>query len=428
MFTFTPKPPERQRQHAPAVRRDPDPGGAGLRRQAGRRGRRPPGRAADRPRRAAAARSTRARTSTSWTETARDPRRPELAGRAVPPALADRRCEITGPTSRKMTDQRAELRRVGVDGRLRGRHRAELVQHHRRPDQPVRRAARRRSTSPTSPARSTRSARRRRPIMVRPRGWRLCEKHITADGRPLPASVVDFGLYFFHNAQWLIEQRRRPVLLPAEAGEPPRGAAVERPVHPGAGTAGHPGRHHPGDRADRDVPGRVRDGGDPLRAARPHVRPERRPLGLHLQLHQDVRRGAGKEYVLPDRAADHHDDADDARLHRAAGGHLQAARRPADRRDGRVRADQGRRRAVPRRRWRRSPRTRPARPTTASSAPGWRTRRWCRPAWTRSPDRARRAALAGRDRRGRAGRRSAPTRRRSPSPACGPTSPSRCAT
>ena len=48
--------------------------------------------------------------------------------------------------------------------------------------------------------------------------------------------------------------------------------------------------HHPGDRADRDHPGRVRDGRDPLRAARPLRRPQRRPLGLHLQHHQEVPR------------------------------------------------------------------------------------------------------------------------------------------
>ena len=42
-------------------------------------------------------------------------------------------------------------------------------------------------------------------IVVRPRGWRLCEKHISVHGRPLPAALVDFGLFFFHNAQQLID-------------------------------------------------------------------------------------------------------------------------------------------------------------------------------------------------------------------------------
>lgn len=47
-------------------------------------------------------------------------------------------------------------------------------------------------------------------IIVRPRGWHLCEKHITIDSRPLSASLVDFGLYFFHNAAALIERGQGP--------------------------------------------------------------------------------------------------------------------------------------------------------------------------------------------------------------------------
>ncbi|MEV7416171.1 malate synthase A [Streptomyces sp. NPDC089919] len=38
-------------------------------------------------------------------------------------------------------------------------------------------------------------------LMVRPRGWHLLEEHLEFDGRPLPASLVDFGLYFFHCAR-----------------------------------------------------------------------------------------------------------------------------------------------------------------------------------------------------------------------------------
>ncbi|MFI1148073.1 hypothetical protein [Streptomyces sp. NPDC020817] len=35
-------------------------------------------------------------------------------------------------------------------------------------------------------------------IMVRPRGWHLLEEHLEIDGRPVSASLVDFGLYFLH--------------------------------------------------------------------------------------------------------------------------------------------------------------------------------------------------------------------------------------
>ncbi|MGW4372394.1 malate synthase [Streptomyces albidoflavus] len=36
---------------------------------------------------------------------------------------------------------------------------------------------------------------------VRPRGWHLEEEHLEYDGSPVPAALVDFGLYFFHCAQ-----------------------------------------------------------------------------------------------------------------------------------------------------------------------------------------------------------------------------------
>ncbi|MWL55383.1 malate synthase A, partial [Escherichia coli] len=47
---------------------------------------------------------------------------------------------------------------------------------------------------------------RKRPTLImRPRAWHLCEKHLTVDGRPISATLVDFGLFFFHNAQTLID-------------------------------------------------------------------------------------------------------------------------------------------------------------------------------------------------------------------------------
>jgi malate synthase len=38
-------------------------------------------------------------------------------------------------------------------------------------------------------------------LLVRPRGWHLPEKHLLIDGKPASASLVDFGLYVFHNGQ-----------------------------------------------------------------------------------------------------------------------------------------------------------------------------------------------------------------------------------
>lgn len=47
-------------------------------------------------------------------------------------------------------------------------------------------------------------------IVVRPRGWHLVEKHLVVDERPLSASLVDFGLYFFHCAQRQIDAGSGP--------------------------------------------------------------------------------------------------------------------------------------------------------------------------------------------------------------------------
>lgn len=47
-------------------------------------------------------------------------------------------------------------------------------------------------------------------LMVRPRGWHLEEKHILIDNKPISASLFDFGLFFFHNAQKLIDKGSGP--------------------------------------------------------------------------------------------------------------------------------------------------------------------------------------------------------------------------
>lgn len=47
-------------------------------------------------------------------------------------------------------------------------------------------------------------------LLVRPRGWHLVEKHIMAGNEPMVGALVDFGLYFFHNAKTLIEKGRGP--------------------------------------------------------------------------------------------------------------------------------------------------------------------------------------------------------------------------
>ncbi len=43
-------------------------------------------------------------------------------------------------------------------------------------------------------------------LLVRPRGLHLNERHFTVDGEEMSGSLVDFGLYFFHNIKWLLSQ------------------------------------------------------------------------------------------------------------------------------------------------------------------------------------------------------------------------------
>src|SRR5436853_4124101 len=47
-------------------------------------------------------------------------------------------------------------------------------------------------------------------LVVRPRGWHLLEKHLLVDGQPASASLFDFALYFFHNAQELVARGTGP--------------------------------------------------------------------------------------------------------------------------------------------------------------------------------------------------------------------------
>ncbi|GAA0809775.1 malate synthase A [Spirilliplanes yamanashiensis] len=130
----------------------------------------------------------------------------------VPPApadLTDRRVEITGPTERKMTINAlnsgakvwlADLEDANtphwsnvVDGQ---RNLYEAVRRTIALDTPTKRYELGGGPYPT--------------IVVRPRGWHLDERHLPVDGRPAVGALVDFGLYFFHNAHELLERGSGP--------------------------------------------------------------------------------------------------------------------------------------------------------------------------------------------------------------------------
>jgi malate synthase len=47
-------------------------------------------------------------------------------------------------------------------------------------------------------------------LMVRPRGWHMAERHVLVDGKPISASLFDFGLYLFHCARPLMKKGSGP--------------------------------------------------------------------------------------------------------------------------------------------------------------------------------------------------------------------------
>ena len=188
----------------------------------------------------------------------------------VPAALQCRRVEITGPIDAKMV---INAFNSGADSYMtdfedsNAPNWTNLIQGQVNLVQAIRRTL----TFEQASAAGTKRYRLNDKIatlQVRPRGWHLDEKHVLVDGQRVSGGIFDFALFMFHNAQGAARARRRPVLLPAQAREPSRGAAVERHLRRDAERARPAAGHDQGDRADRDDPRGVRDGRDPLRAAR----------------------------------------------------------------------------------------------------------------------------------------------------------------
>jgi len=47
-------------------------------------------------------------------------------------------------------------------------------------------------------------------LFVRPRGWHMVDRNVHVDGEPISASILDFALYFYHNARKLLDSGSRP--------------------------------------------------------------------------------------------------------------------------------------------------------------------------------------------------------------------------
>jgi malate synthase len=128
----------------------------------------------------------------------------------APADLRDRRVEITGPTDAKMTINAlnsganvwlADLEDANTP------HWSNVVG-----GQVALRRAIRGELTYVNPAgkRYEVNGAHQPTIVMRPRGWHLSERHIRVDGMPVAGALVDFGLYFFHNAQALLDHGSGP--------------------------------------------------------------------------------------------------------------------------------------------------------------------------------------------------------------------------
>jgi len=119
----------------------------------------------------------------------------------VPEDLQNRRVEITGPVDRKMVinglnsgancfmadfeDAHSPTWEGTLDGQANLRDAVRNTIEYVSPE-----GKRYRLNNPVAT------------LLVRPRGWHLPEKHVLVDGEPASASLLDFALYFFHNARY----------------------------------------------------------------------------------------------------------------------------------------------------------------------------------------------------------------------------------
>jgi len=132
---------------------------------------------------------------------------------AAPADLLDRRVEITGPTERKMA---INALNSGARVWLADLEDANTPHWHNVISGQVNLFDAVRGTidftSPEGKAYRLRDDGQIAVIVMRPRGWHLEERHLLVGGKPVVAALVDFGLYFFHNAAELLARGSGPYL------------------------------------------------------------------------------------------------------------------------------------------------------------------------------------------------------------------------
>ena len=129
----------------------------------------------------------------------------------IPPALQDRRVEITGPVERKMIinalNSGAKVFMADFEDSTSPTWRNLLA------GQQALSAAVRGDldyTAPNGKHYTLRPYEEQAVLIVRPRGWHLDEKHVRVDGQPIAGGLFDAALFAFHNARALMRKQRGP--------------------------------------------------------------------------------------------------------------------------------------------------------------------------------------------------------------------------
>jgi malate synthase len=127
----------------------------------------------------------------------------------IPKDLADRRVEITGPVERKMIinalNSGASTFMADFEDSL-----TPTWENVVRGQINLRQAVDRTISFKNGDGRNYELNEKTATLIVRPRGWHLLERHVLVDGDPVSASLFDFGIFFFHNAERLVEQGSGP--------------------------------------------------------------------------------------------------------------------------------------------------------------------------------------------------------------------------
>jgi malate synthase len=127
----------------------------------------------------------------------------------APPALQNRRVEITGPVDRKMMinalNSGASAFMADFEDSLSPTWENVVLGQENLID-----AVRRALAFDAPDGREYRLNERTATLLVRPRGWHLLERHVLVDGEAVSASLFDFGIYFFQNARELLARGAGP--------------------------------------------------------------------------------------------------------------------------------------------------------------------------------------------------------------------------